>query len=193
MRRPTESGRGGAGSGDALVDRLLAELPRLRRYAIALIGDLSTADDLLQDCIERALRRRGSLQSADRVGPWLRSILHNLYIDEIRQRRSRGTAVDVDELTNTLAFSVPARDRSSVRELTAAMNALSPEHRQVILLVTLEGLSYREVGEELGVPIGTVMSRVARAREQLRSRLDGSETGAPRSADCRQPSEGSAR
>jgi RNA polymerase sigma-70 factor (ECF subfamily) len=154
---------------------LLAQMPRLRRYAVALIGDPTLADDLMQDCVERALRRRGSLAEPAALYGWLRTILYNLYMDELRSKRGRGVAVDVEELADTLALSSPSADRSSIVDLARAMNALSAEHRQILLLVGLEGLSYREIGAELKIPIGTVMSRLARAREQLRQRLDPSE------------------
>jgi len=154
-------------------ERVLQEnLPRLRRYAVALVGNVAMADDLLQDTVERALSRQASLESPSLVYPWLRSILHNLHIDEIRRRRNRGIAVDIDDLSDTLALSAPAADRSSTQDLVRAMGALSTEHRQILLLIGIEGLSYKEIAAELDIPIGTVMSRVARAREQLRLKLD---------------------
>ncbi len=158
---------------NAAFGRLLQEhLPRLRRYAVALVGNVAMADDLLQDTVERALSRQASLESPNLVYPWLRSILHNLHIDEIRRRRNRGIAVDIDDLADTLALSAPAADRSSTQDFVRAMAALSHEHRQILLLIGLEGLSYKEIAAALDVPIGTVMSRVARAREQLRLKLD---------------------
>jgi RNA polymerase sigma-70 factor (ECF subfamily) len=152
---------------------LLSELPRLRRYAIALAGDLALADDLVQDSVERALRNEASLMNTSQIYGWLRSILHNLYIDEVRQRRSRRTTQDIEECAEALAFSIPASDRGAFVDLTRAMAQLTVDHRQILLLAGLEGLSYREMSEELGIPIGTVMSRLVRAREQLRRRLDG--------------------
>ncbi len=134
------------------------------------------ADDLLQDCVERALRRRTSLQDPQYLYGWLRSILHNLHLDDLRQKRSRGIPADVDDLTNTIALSVPPVDRGETRDFLRAMNSLSLDHRQILLLVGLEGLSYREIAAELNVPIGTVMSRLARAREQLRARIEQPET-----------------
>jgi RNA polymerase sigma factor (sigma-70 family) len=158
---------------------LVAQLPRLRRYAIALVGDISLADDLLQDCIERALKHRRALKEQQSTYAWLRSILHNLYMDELRRRRRDGIVADMDELTNSLMHSAPSADRSSTMDFVQAMSRLSGEHRQVLLLVGLEGLSYRETAAELKVPIGTVMSRLARAREHLREMLDqaDSDTG----------------
>jgi RNA polymerase sigma-70 factor (ECF subfamily) len=158
---------------------LIAQLPALRRYAIALTGNLSAADDLVQDCIERALRQADQLREPGRLPAWLRSIVHNLYIDEIRRRRGRGIEEDVSDLTDDLALSVTPTDHGEITSFVRAVNTLSAEHRQILLLVGLEGLNYREIAEELKIPIGTVMSRLARARERLRFAIErGSPSGA---------------
>ncbi len=125
----------------------------------------------MQDCIERALRRQDGLQQREKMGAWLRSILHNVFVDEVRRRRMRGTGVDVRDLEDDLALSAPPDDRSGMQDVLRATMALSFEHRQILLLVGVEGLSYREVAEELGLPVGTVMSRLSRAREGLREKL----------------------
>ncbi len=156
-------------------DDLIAELPALRRYARALVGNASRADDLVQDCIERALRQQRSLRDGRRISGWLRSILHNLYVDDLRRRKSRGFEEDIADLVDDFSLSVPAEDHGRFSDLVTAMNTLSVEHRQILLLVGLEGLSYREVAAELDVPIGTVMSRLARAREKLRAVLERGE------------------
>jgi RNA polymerase sigma-70 factor (ECF subfamily) len=155
------------------ADALIAHLPALRRYAMALVGNAAGADDLVQDCIERALRQQEGLRDRERLAGWLRSILHNLYIDELRRRRSRGVEEDIANLIDDGALSVPARDAGVYRDFVAAMGALSVEHRQILLLVGLEGLNYREISQELNIPMGTVMSRLARARERLRAALEG--------------------
>lgn len=151
---------------------LIAQLPALRRYAAALAGSIAAGDDLVQDCLERALRQAGTLRDHRRLAAWLRSILYNLYVDELRRRRSRGIEEEISSLADDVALSVPPAERGSFRDFTAAMNALTAEHRQILLLVGLEGMSYREIAAELGVPIGTVMSRLARARERLRGMLE---------------------
>jgi RNA polymerase sigma-70 factor (ECF subfamily) len=166
-------GREAAGS---FADALLAHLPQLRRYAVALSGNLSFADDLVQDCIERALRQSQHLKDRERLGGWLRSILYNLYIDEIRRRRVRGVEKDVTELADDNALAQPATDRGQARDFLRAMDGLSAEHRQILLLVGLQDMSYREIARELSIPIGTVMSRLARARERLRGALDAGAT-----------------
>lgn len=167
---PASGPKSGAFPG-AFRGALLAELPRLRRYALALVGEAALADDLLQDTVERALRNEANLMDVRQIYGWLRSILHNLYIDEVRQRRARPSQ-DVEETADSLALSVPAADRGLFVDLTRAMADLTFDHRQILLLAGLEGLSYREMADELGIPIGTVMSRLVRARDQLRRRLE---------------------
>jgi len=149
----------------------VAQLPGLRRYAMALAGNAARADDLVQDCIERALGQEAQLREAMRIAGWLRRILYHLYIDEIRRSKRRGREQDITELADRLELSAPAPDNSAMGEFIHAVNRLSVEHRQILLLVSVEELSYREIAEELDVPLGTVMSRLARARERLRDML----------------------
>jgi RNA polymerase sigma-70 factor (ECF subfamily) len=132
----------------------------------------------VQDCIERALRRQDGLQQRAKMGAWLRSILHNVFVDDLRRRQVRGTMVDVRDLEDDLALSTQPEDRAGMQDFYAATMKLSLEHRQILLLVGVEGLSYREVAAELGVPIGTVMSRLARARDRLREALESPGAGA---------------
>jgi RNA polymerase sigma-70 factor (ECF subfamily) len=163
---------------DALTGALLAQVPGLRRYAAALVGNAADADDLVQDCIERALARQDTLREPGSLGRWLKTILHNLYITKLRRRGA--PSVPIEDFAEDLALSVPPEDQGQIRDLVRALAGLSVEHRQVLLLISLEGLSYREVAEVLDIPIGTVMSRLARARERLRSLLEGDEDRAVR-------------
>ena len=153
---------------DKFADALIAQLPSLRRYAVALAGNAAFADDLVQDCIERALRQSAQLRELQTMPGWLRRILHNLYVDEIRRNRGRGAHQDIADFSDHPDLSVQALDSLSNRDFVRAMAALSIEHRQILLLVGLEELSYRSIADELGIPVGTVMSRLARARERLR-------------------------
>lgn len=150
---------------------MIAELPSLRRYALGLTGNVAAADDLLQDCVERALRRIDTLQEQGRIAAWLRSMLFNLFIDERRRVVSRGHQVEVDQLEAVIDAKAAPDVQQEASEVLRATALLSPQHRQVLLMIGVEGLSYREVAEEIGLPIGTVMSRLARARDQLRQRL----------------------
>jgi RNA polymerase sigma factor (sigma-70 family) len=153
----------------------LAEaLPRLRRYAIGLAGDVATADDLVQDCMERAWKNRGSLKDEGALFSWLRTILNNANIDRVRLRRRRPDETEsLDAVSELVSGGAGGDDAAPSMDVVRAMNQLTLEHRQILLLVGVEGLSYREVAEELGVPTGTVMSRLARARERLRALLEG--------------------
>ena len=160
----------------AFTDALVAQLPALRRYAVGLVSNVALADDLVQDCIEKALGQESQLRELERLGGWLRHILHNLYIDEIRRGKRRGRERDITELADHLELSEPAPDNSAKMEFVHALNRLSVEHRQILLLVSVEELSYREIADELEIPQGTVMSRLARARERLRSVLQGEST-----------------
>ncbi len=157
---------------DPFSAALVAQLPRLRRYATALTGNAAAADDLVQDCIERALRRADTLHSPEKMASWLRSILHNIFIDQIRRRPARGSTVDITEMDGDAELSVSPDGSAAQFDIVRAVNRLSHEHRQVLLLAGLEGLSYSEIATELELPIGTVMSRLARARERLRHMLD---------------------
>lgn len=169
--KPAPSLTGVAVDGRAIA----AQIPRLRRYAAALVGNLSDADDLVQDCVEKALANRHALRDGTRLGGWLLSILHNLHVSGLRWRRRRGAEVPVEDLADDLALSAAPADREAVRDFVRAFAQLSEEHRTILLLTGMEGLSYREAAEVLEVPVGTVMSRLARARERLRVLLDGGE------------------
>lgn len=148
---------------------LIAEIPRLRRYATAWLGNAADADDLVQDCMERAIERRETLRDPGRLGGWLLAILHNLHVSGVRRRQRRShLVVGLHTLEDELLRHAPPADRERMGDLVRAMGQLSEDHRQILLLVALEGLSYREIADILEVPLGTVMSRLSRARETLR-------------------------
>jgi RNA polymerase sigma-70 factor, ECF subfamily len=146
---------------------LIANLPALRRYAVALVGSVAQADELVRGCIELALRESAQLREVPRTAASLRRILHNLYVDELYPSHARSKEEDVSELADRLKLSVPASDRGAVPVVSRAMSQLSVEHRDILLLVYVEELNYREISEELGISPGTVMSRLACAREHL--------------------------
>jgi RNA polymerase sigma-70 factor, ECF subfamily len=142
------------------------EIPRLRRYARALSGSDVEADDLVQETLARALSSLGQWRTDESPRKWLFSILHNHYVDLLRRkaRQPGQLSIDAGDVT-PVDIGVDAGTR---RDLDQGMQGLSAEQRQVLLLVGLEGMSYAETAEILGIPIGTVMSRIARARERLR-------------------------
>ena len=156
---------------------LKSALPQLRRYAIALTGSVATADDLVQDCLERAWRGRGQLEQRDMPFSWLRAILYNAHIDWRRRARHDLNRVGMETIEDDLSAS-SSPDPTAATEMIRALQKLSPDHRHVLLLAGLESLSYGEIAAELAIPIGTVMSRLARARTALRALLDTDARGA---------------
>mgnify|MGYP000486379708 CR=1 FL=1 len=144
-------------------------IPRLRRYARALLrGNTGAADDLVQDCLERALSRLHLWQRGSDLRAWLFTLMHNLYVNQLRRH---GREVALEDMPELQQAAEPGHGRMS--DIEQALGLLQPDQREILLMVTLEGLSYREVAGVLGIPEGTVMSRLARARERLRRALDG--------------------
>ncbi|HEX2094348.1 MAG TPA: RNA polymerase sigma factor [Longimicrobiaceae bacterium] len=151
-------------------EAVAAEIPRLRRYARALLGDDGEADDLIQDTLERALARLPQWREGDSPRKWLFSILHNLYVDGLRRRSRRPPHVGLESVGPDQ--HAPSADGASGHDLDHALQLLSSEQRQVVLLVGLEGLTYAETADILDIPVGTVMSRLSRGRERLRALMD---------------------
>jgi RNA polymerase sigma-70 factor (ECF subfamily) len=145
-------------------------IPRLRRYARALAGERHAADDLVQDTLERALNKFHLWRPGSDLRAWLFAIMHNVFVNQLRARGARPEA-PLDESFDVAAAA--AGDRLEVRDLDAALARLPVEQREVVLLVGLEELSYAEAARALGIPIGTVMSRLFRGRERLRALLAG--------------------
>lgn len=154
---------------------LVALLPRLRRFCASLAGGIDAGDDLLQATVERALSRAQQWQTGTRLDSWLFRIAQNLAIDQARSRKTRGHQVDVDELEGRIGEDGReiVEQRSDLAAARRAMAALPEEQRMVMALVVLDGRSYRETAECLDIPIGSVMSRLARARAAVDARLRG--------------------
>lgn len=157
---------------DEIAALLEPHIPALRRYAWALLRDDDAADDLVQDTLERAVsrwhlrRRNGDLRA------WLFTIEHNLFVSCIRKWSRRGVRVGLDEAAVTAAREPDQDSRMGLRDVLAGLDRLPDEQREVLLLVGVEDLSYEEAARVLGVPIGTVMSRLSRGRERLRIFLE---------------------
>ena len=145
-----------------------AEIPRLRRYARALARDVAAADDLVQDCLARALGKLHLWQEGTDLRAWLFTILHNQYVNQVRRSVREGAAVGLSETEPMLTRAPHQGKRLELRDLERAMAKLPEEQRSVILLVGLEGMRYEEVAEVLGVPVGTIRSRLSRGRKSLR-------------------------
>ena len=154
-------------------DLLIAEVPRLRRYAIALLRDRPSADDLVQDVLVRALGRLHLWREGTNMRTWLFTIMHNLHAND-RRRAARATDDrPLDEAA--LSKGTPATQESALElsQLASAIAGLPESQRQILLLVGMEGFSYADAAQALDVPVGTVMSRLSRAREDLRRVMDG--------------------
>jgi RNA polymerase sigma-70 factor (ECF subfamily) len=159
-----------------LESQIEAEIPGLRRYARALSGNAAQADDLVQDCLERALSRLALWRRDGNLRAWLFTILRNVWIDELRRRKVRPDMNAMDESCDMMASAPNQMDRLAVRDLAAALALLAPEQRETVLLVGLEGMSYAEVAVVTGVPTGTVMSRLKRGRDRLAQLMHGGES-----------------
>lgn len=145
---------------------IVACIPSLRRYARGLTGDRDQADDLVQDTLERAWSRFSRWQRRGELRAWMFGIMHNQFIDTLRAQRRQADYGAQAELPDIPVRSTQA-DHLEVRDLDRCLQQLAPDLRAVLLLVSVEELSYREAALALDVPIGTVMSRLSRARERL--------------------------
>ncbi len=149
--------------------RLQEEMPHLRRYARSLVHDAERADDLVQSCLLRALAKEHLWQAGTNLRSWLFTILHNQHISEVRRlARDRNRLAHFDRALDLAQATVSF----CVLDLDRAMAELPDEQRRVVLLAGLKEMSYEETAAILAVPVGTVRSRLARAREKLRKRLE---------------------
>ena len=155
-------------------DDIVAEVPRLRRYALVLLRNSTSADDLVQDVLERALSRLHLFQPGTNLRAWLFTIMHNLHVNQaIRAAKGPKTGIDEDVAENYQTAVAPAQTAGlTLRDMDRALNTLPDQQRAVVLLVGVEGLTYAETAAVLEVPVGTVMSRLARGRERLRSYMN---------------------
>jgi RNA polymerase sigma-70 factor (ECF subfamily) len=147
------------------AERLVELIPRLRRYARALVGERAAADDLVQDTLERAWAKLHLYRRGTDLRAWLFTVMHNVHVNKVRAAR---TTESLDDEMPELAQRATQGDSLVVRDLDRSIALLPAEQRSVLLLVTLEDMSYEEVARTLGIPMGTVMSRLSRAREKLR-------------------------
>lgn len=161
---------------ETFATRAMQYIPRLRRYARALTGDASAADDLVQDALERALIKQSLWREGTDLRAWLFTVMHNIFINQVRSASANRLVplddADTDAFAADMSRPQPA-DRLEIRDLDAALQALPEEQRAVVLLVGLEQMTYDEAARVLEVPIGTVMSRLSRGRERLRRLLQG--------------------
>ena len=156
---------------DKISELLVMQIPKLRRYARALTRNTDSADDLVQDCLERAWRKTHLWRPDSDLRAWLFTLMHNVYVNGLRSKKLSMEPDNQRELQDPhpLQHEGPLR----LRDLEAGLATLSADQREVLLLVCLEGMTYAQVGDVLGIPIGTVMSRLHRGRERLRRWMDG--------------------
>lgn len=148
-------------------------IPALRRYARALVRGRAAADDLVQDCLERAVRRWYQHRDGE-VRAWLFAILHNLAVDQFRKVAARGRHVAIDETSeDDFGEAATQEHRLMYQDVLNKLARLPEEQQAVLLLVAVEDLSYADAAKVLNIPVGTVMSRLSRARERLRQEIEG--------------------
>jgi RNA polymerase sigma-70 factor (ECF subfamily) len=154
---------------DPFADQLVALLPNLRRFAISLCRTRDGADDLVQAACERALAHADRFEAGTRFNAWMFRILRNLWIDQLRKRSTAGPQEDIDQRQDIVGASGEreVEARLTLNAVGQAIMTLPDEQREVLLLVCVEDLSYKEAADVLGIPIGTVMSRLSRARKAL--------------------------
>jgi len=148
---------------------LTAEIPYLRRFARGLTGDPALADDLVQDCVERAMVKSHLYDPTRPLRAWLYAVLRNIHVSGLRRERRAGIVKTVEDLTGPEAMLRPTQEGGTLfLQVASALDRLPDQQREVLILVAVEEMSYRDVAEITGVPVGTVMSRLSRARSALR-------------------------
>lgn len=156
---------------------IVQHIPRLRRYARALLGDRYAADDLVQDTLERAWNKLHLWRPGSDMRAWLFSIMHNVFVNQVRSRRHE-VDVRIEDLPQ-VAVRATQGQNLELADVDRALRVLPVEQREVVLMVSVEDMTYEEVSRALGIPIGTVMSRLSRGRERLRQIMSGAPSGVP--------------
>ena len=157
--------------------QILEHIPRLRRYARALLGDRYAADDLVQDTLERAWNKFHLWRPGSDLRAWLFTIMHNVFVNQVRSKRSE-IEKTMEELP-VVAVRATQSDSLEIADVERALRALPDEQREVLILVAIEEMTYDEVSRALAIPIGTVMSRLSRARERMRRLIAGVQPAIP--------------
>lgn len=184
-------GRGIVAANNSFADDLIALMPNLRRFAISLCRSRDIADDLVQITVEKAFAARDSFDPATRMDAWLFRILRNAWIDMTRRRKTQGTQVDIDDVPDAQVVDGTKTTETSMmlKSAQVAINELPDDQREIMLLICVEEMSYKEAAELLDIPIGTIMSRLARARIAIAKKL-GINPVAKRSSREPKPSSG---
>lgn len=156
---------------DEIASLLEPQIPGLRRYAWALLRDGEAADDLVQDTLERAISRWNQRRDGD-LRAWLFAIQRNLFINGLRRRKAHGTRVGEEALNDVPAPGMSPESHAGLHDVLKGLDALPEEQRSILLLVGVEDLSYEQAAQVLDIPLGTVMSRLSRARARLREFME---------------------
>ncbi len=156
-----------------LVTLLVGQIPYLRRYAWVLVGDRTRADDLVQDCLERAWSRSHLFRPEEDIRVWLFTILHNLYVDDVRRQSRQPVLMPLTDQVECPSFRATQEGGPEIADLGRALAQLPAEQSAAVLLVGLEDMTYREAAAVLGIPEGTLMSRLHRGRKRLRDLMAG--------------------
>jgi RNA polymerase sigma-70 factor (ECF subfamily) len=163
---------------DEIQSRMIQLLPRLRRFALALTGDKDKADDLVQDTCERALAHLDQWKPGTSLDSWMYRIAQNIWVDHHRGRKVQGDQRQLDEIENLVGMDGRniTESRLTLAAVTDSISRLPPEQQVLVAMVCVEGISYKEAANILGIPIGTVMSRLSRARQSLYATLTDAPT-----------------
>ncbi len=156
-----------------VLDGIEAEIPRLRRFAMVLVRERDRADDLVQECLARALARIDTWTPGTNLRAWLFTILRNVHLNDVRREGRAPFVLNVNETGSQGSTAASQEADVSLNELGRIFGDLSPEHRQILILIAVEGFAYEEAAQICEVPVGTVRSRLSRARESLRKALQG--------------------
>ncbi|MCK5811241.1 MAG: RNA polymerase sigma factor [Cocleimonas sp.] len=146
-------------------------IPALRRYAYSLVYKQEDADDLVQDCLERAIKKQSLWQQGTSLRAWLFTMQHNLYINQLKKRsRQPPMSAEIEPLKHSLE---PHKSAILIHDIDVCLRQLPDDQRQVLLLITVEGFAYKEAAKIMDIPLGTVMSRLSRARKSLQALMNG--------------------
>ena len=165
------------GPRDESYSLIVAEIPRLRRYSRFLVRDPELADDLVQECLTRAVAKLDTWEVGSNMRAWLFVILHNAYISHWRRVKRSPTTVEMSPSDPALAVVGTQEQHLGMIDVQTAFNKLGEDHKQILLMVGVEGLRYEDAAAALDLPVGTVRSRLFRARSALRQLLDGKDDG----------------
>jgi len=150
--------------------KLIEQIPRLRRYARYLTQDKQSADDLVQDCLEKAWKKRNTWRAGSNLRAWLFTIMHNVFLNALRRKKISDNYLQSQHTTEP---EVSDEHNLVLRDLEICLAKLKPEYREVLILASVENLTYKEISEVINAPLGTVMSRLSRGRESLREIMSG--------------------